>query len=187
VKKRWFFFFFLLSGFCSLIYQVVWLRLAMASYGVTTPMISIVLSIFMAGLALGSWGAGRLTNVLGEKPRLAVRLYALTELLIGSSALVVPKGLHLGRYLIQAGDSATWGSLGHYLTAGGLVTITMLPYTICMGATIPIAMFALRQSEDSKRSFSFLYLANVIGATLGTLSSAYILIEILGFRHPTRR
>ena len=65
--KRWFFFFFLLSGFCSLIYQVVWLRLAMASYGVTTPLISIVLSVFMAGLAAGSWVAGRLSRVPGSK------------------------------------------------------------------------------------------------------------------------
>lgn len=181
--KRWFFFFFLLSGFCSLIYQVVWLRLAMASYGVTTLMISIVLSIFMAGLAMGSWGAGRLSKVLDQKPRLAVRLYAVAELFIGSSALVVPKGLQIGRSLIQVGEGTAWGSLGHYLTASGLITITLLPYTICMGATIPVAMVALRHQEDSKRSFSFLYLANVIGATLGTLCSAFILIEILGFRH----
>jgi spermidine synthase len=183
VIKRWFFFFFLLSGFCSLIYQVVWLRLAMASYGVTTPMISIVLSIFMAGLALGSWGAGRLSKIVNQKPRLAVWSYAFAELFIGSSAFVVPKGLQAGRSLIQAGEGTAWGSLGHYLTAGGLVSATMLPYTICMGATIPLAMFALRQCEDSNRSFSFLYLANVIGATLGTLCSAYIFIEILGFTH----
>lgn len=34
----------------------------------------------------------------------------------------------------------------------------------------------------SERSFSFLYLANVIGALLGTLVSAFLLIELLGFR-----
>jgi hypothetical protein len=32
-----FFAFFLLSGLCSLVYQVVWLRLAKAQFGVTTP------------------------------------------------------------------------------------------------------------------------------------------------------
>ena len=46
----WFFIFFFVSGFCSLVYQVVWLRLAMAAFGVTTPFVSIVLSVFMAGL-----------------------------------------------------------------------------------------------------------------------------------------
>jgi predicted membrane-bound spermidine synthase len=177
-----FFIFFVLSGICSLIYQVVWLRLAMASYGVTTPMISIVLSVFMTGLALGSWGAGRLSNELSNKPRLAVRLYALAELLIGSSALAVPYGLKFGRTLVLSWEGCTWGSLGHYIIAGGLVSIVLLPYTICMGATIPLAMFALRRSNDSKRSFSYLYLANVMGATLGTLGAAFILIEILGFK-----
>ena len=54
----WFFIFFFVSGFCSLVYQVVWLRLAMAAFGVTTPFVSIVMSVFMAGLALGSWAVG---------------------------------------------------------------------------------------------------------------------------------
>jgi len=34
----------------------------------------------------------------------------------------------------------------------------------------------------SRRSFSYLYLANVIGAALGTLLSTFVLIELLGFR-----
>jgi predicted membrane-bound spermidine synthase len=64
-KKRgapmqWYFLFFLVSGFCSILYELIWLRLAMAQYGVTTPPVSIVLSTFMLGLGLGSWGAGRL-------------------------------------------------------------------------------------------------------------------------------
>jgi spermidine synthase len=59
---QWYFFFFLMSGFCSVLYEVVWLRLAMAQYGVTTPLISLVLSIFMLGLGVGSWGAGQLVK-----------------------------------------------------------------------------------------------------------------------------
>src|ERR1700688_2775786 len=53
-----FFCFFFLSGFCSLMYQVVWLRMAMADFGVTTAQVSILLSVFMAGLALGGWAGG---------------------------------------------------------------------------------------------------------------------------------
>jgi hypothetical protein len=50
---------FLASGFCGLLYQVVWLRLAFAAFGVITPVLSIVLSVFMLGLSLGSWAGGR--------------------------------------------------------------------------------------------------------------------------------
>jgi predicted membrane-bound spermidine synthase len=56
---RWYFAFFFVSGFCSILYELVWLRLAMAQFAVTTALVSIVLSAFMIGLGLGSWGAGR--------------------------------------------------------------------------------------------------------------------------------
>src|SRR5580658_9525387 len=34
--------FFLVSGCCGLMYEVIWLRLAMAHFGVTTPIVSLV-------------------------------------------------------------------------------------------------------------------------------------------------
>ena len=56
----WYFFFFLISGFCGILYELVWLRLAMAQYSVTTPVVSMVLSAFMGGLGIGSLVAGKL-------------------------------------------------------------------------------------------------------------------------------
>ncbi|MBV9341312.1 MAG: hypothetical protein JO159_10550, partial [Acidobacteria bacterium] len=52
-KMRFYFFLFAISGFCALVYEVVWLRLAMASFGVNTAIVSILVSMFMAGLGLG--------------------------------------------------------------------------------------------------------------------------------------
>src|SRR5260370_20818793 len=98
----WFFVFFFISGFCSILYELVWLRLAMAEFGVTSALVSIVLSMFMAGLGLGSWISGRLVRKSGEGHRFsALRFYALTELLIGVSALLVPQQLLFGRRLLQ--------------------------------------------------------------------------------------
>jgi hypothetical protein len=54
VPMSWIFVFFFVSGFCSILYELVWLRLAMAQFGVTTALGSIVLSAFMAGLGAGS-------------------------------------------------------------------------------------------------------------------------------------
>ena len=80
----WIFIFFFLSGFCSILYEVIWLRLSMAQFGVTSAMVSIVLSIFMAGLGLGSWASGRLIREYeGRSQTLAMRLYAFAELTIG--------------------------------------------------------------------------------------------------------
>jgi len=50
---------FFCSGFCSLLYQVVWVRMAFAHFGVITPVLSVVLSVFMLGLGLGSWLGGK--------------------------------------------------------------------------------------------------------------------------------
>lgn len=195
------FLFFLFSGFCSLVYQVVWLRLGMASFGVNTAIVSIVLSVFMAGLAAGSWGAGVWLRRSAASPAAALRAYAIAELWIGLSAWIVPFGLAAGgRWLGRLG--AGWASADHFTLAGAWLTVILLPFCIAMGATIPLAMRAVEErpgvrrgfespggsgaprpwrSQNSRRSFSYLYAANVAGAALGTLVSAFVLIELFGF------
>ncbi len=183
---RLFFLFFLLSGFCGLVYQVVWLRIAMASFGVTTPLVSIVLSVFMAGLAAGSWAAGRLARRLEHLgPGGFLRLYAGTELLIGVSGIAVAPLLGLGRAALGSSEGeAAWASGSYYLASAAWIAGVLLPFCVCMGATFPLAMAGIRASvsDDSPRSFSFLYVANVLGAVAGALGSAFVLIELLGFR-----
>ena len=179
-----FFGFFLLSGFCSLVYQVVWLRVAMADFGVTTPFVSTVLSVFMAGLALGSWGGGRIVRRAGTRPPgFFLRLYAASELAIGISGLAVRPLLGWGRALLAARvEHAAWDSLGYYLASGGWIALVLLPFCTCMGATFPLAMAGIRAAfPESPRSFSYLYLANVLGAMAGAFGSAFVLIEWLGF------
>jgi predicted MFS family arabinose efflux permease len=96
--KRFLFALFFLSGFCGLLYQVVWVRMAFASFGVVTPVLSIVISVFMLGLFAGSWLAGKVVGPLSTQRGLsAIWLYALAELLIGAGAFAVPRLLALGR------------------------------------------------------------------------------------------
>ncbi len=185
----WFFTFFFLSGFCSILYELVWLRLAMAKFGVTTALVSIVLSVFMAGLGAGSWIAGTLVRRYENRIKFQpLRLYALSELLIGISALSVPLELASGNRLLEriAGQSPL-SSAAYYLVSGAWLALTLVPWCACMGATIPLAMFAIRNAGrgDSERSFSFLYLANVLGAVAGAIIPL-ALIELYGF-HGTLR
>jgi predicted membrane-bound spermidine synthase len=155
----------------------------MASFGVTTALVSIVISMFMAGLGLGSWGAGVWTR-RAKTSRTALRLYALAELLVGISSIVVPYELRLGRLLLQnLGNFAVWQSSRYYLVAGGWIALTLVPWCTCMGSTFPLLMTVIRQTAGpkSERSFSYLYIANVAGALAGTFTSAFVLIELLGF------
>src|SRR5580692_10816612 len=189
IGRRWYFYFFYTSGFCSILYELIWLRLAMAQFGVTTAMVSIVLSSFMAGLGIGSWAAGHLVRKYA--PRLTsppLHLYAMAELFIGCSAVVVPLELLLGRLVLEhLGSSLSLSSSGYYVAAGFWVACSLVPWCACMGATIPLGMFAIRSDKrlQSRRSFSFLYLANVLGAVAGALIPL-LLIELFGFTSSLR-
>lgn len=157
----------------------------MADFGVVTPLVSIVLSVFMAGLALGSWGGGRLVRRLRNRSGgFFIGLYGASELTIGISGLVVGPLLSQGRaFLAAAQGNAPWGSLGYYFASGCCVALVMLPFCVCMGATFPLAMAGIRTAFDaeSSRSFSYLYLANVCGALAGALGTAFVFIELIGF------
>ena len=174
---------------CSILYELVWLRLAMAKFGVTTALVSIVLSVFMAGLGAGSWIAGALVRRYGDQIKFPpLRLYALSELLIGISALLVPLQLSWGNRLLEGmADRVPISSGIYYLASGLWLALTLVPWCACMGATIPLAMFAIRRDAryQSRRSFSFLYLSNVLGAVAGAIFPL-VLIELYGF-HATLR
>ena len=181
----WYFVFFLVSGFCGILYELIWLRLSMAQFGVTTPLVSIVLSMFMAGLGLGSWAAGALIRRYEGRTQFPpLRLYALCEFLIGISALVVPMQLLWGHRLLENMSGQVGISSGtYYLVAGAWLALTMIPWCACMGATIPLAMYAIRRDPRtaSQQSFSFLYVANLVGAVAGALIPL-LFIETYGFR-----
>jgi len=171
---------FFVSGFCSVLYELVWLRLAMAKFGVTTAMVSIVLSVFMAGLGLGSWASGAWLDRRGNRLRFpALRVYALIELLIGVSGVAVPYELGWGRSILERHQLS---SPAYYAASAVWVACTLVPWCGLMGATIPIGMRAIRQTlpRESARSFSSLYTANVAGAVVGTILPL-LLIERLGF------
>src|SRR5207245_8900109 len=78
---------FFVSGFCGLLYQVVWTRMAFAAFGIITPVLSVVISVFMLGLAVGSWMGGRFIGAWVRNTRLSpIAFYGLAELIIGLGA-----------------------------------------------------------------------------------------------------
>tara|TARA_B100000959_G_C14987041_1_gene626085 strand:- start:383 stop:2575 length:2193 start_codon:yes stop_codon:yes gene_type:complete len=172
---------FLISGFCGLLYQVVWVRMAFASFGIITPVLSVVISVFMLGLSLGSWIGGKWISRLAKKTGIsAIIFYALIEVLIGIGAFAVPRLFLIGEtHLFPFGEMDSFNYLFFSaLTIGG----SILPWCIFMGTTFPFMMSFIKEIDKSNATgFSFLYLANVIGAMCGTLTTAIVLIELLGF------
>src|SRR5436189_6216027 len=74
------------SGFCALIYQMVWLRQFRLIFGASTFATAAVLAIFMGGLGVGSAILGKRADA---HPRPLV-FYGNLELLIALSAALSP-------------------------------------------------------------------------------------------------
>ncbi len=172
---------FFVSGFCGLLYQVIWTRMAFASFGIIMPVLSVVLSVFMLGLSLGSVAGGKWIPALVRKTRLSAAIfYALAEFIIGAGAFAVPKLFDLGsKALLSAGEMKSFG----YLSLSALVlAISIFPFCFFMGTTFPFMMAYIREGGTrDEQSFSFLYTANVLGAMSGVLLTAIVFIEMFGF------
>lgn len=174
------FFMFFVSGFCGLLYQLVWTRLAFAAFGIITPVLSVVVSVFMLGLALGSWLAGKYAVSFSRRWRFKLTsVYAGLECLIGIGGLAVVGLFEAGQtWLLGAGD---FDSFSYLFFSGVILSFAIFPWCVCMGATIPVMMaFVKERQEQETQTFSYLYLANVAGAMLGTIVTAVFLIETLG-------
>lgn len=173
---------FLISGFCGLVYQVVWLRLAFAEFGIITPVVSVLVSVFMLGLFLGSWAAGYWGRGWTGRSKLSPLVaYGISEILIGVSAFAVPVLFRrFSDNLLGMGDM---DSRAYLVSSGSLIMVAILPWCFFMGTTFPLAVaYVKSRSRGETASFSYLYLANVIGAMCGTALTAYVLVESLGFQ-----
>ncbi|HZY99777.1 MAG TPA: hypothetical protein VFE36_09400 [Candidatus Baltobacteraceae bacterium] len=169
---------FFVSGLCSLLYQIVWTRLAFAHFGTITPVLSLIISVFMLGIGLGSFFGGLWIDRL----RLgAIYVYAALEASIAVGALVVPLLFDWGESaLLRLGES---DSNSYLALSAVFIVAAVLPWTFAMGATIPVMMsFARRIDGRNFSTFSFLYAANVLGGMIGALAEAFVLIEIFGIR-----
>jgi len=157
--------------------------MAYAAFGIITPVLSVVLSVFMLGLAIGAWAGGRFAGRLAKSSGpSAAFFYAGTELMIGlGGAVAVPRLFQLSeRCLLSVGRTNSF----QYLFLSALVlAISIFPWCAFMGATFPLMMAYVRELErDNRESFSYLYLANVLGAMSGTLWTALVSVEVLGYQ-----
>ena len=174
---------FLLSGMSSLVYQVIWTRLLVFVFGSTTFATSTVLSVFMGGLAIGSYFAGRKADRI-QKP---LYWYGILELVIGVWAVITPVLLGAAIPIYKM----CFEALHLNVIAFGLVryviaaVILLLP-TACMGATLPIlARFVTENLEQVGDRVGSLYAINTLGAVLGSIAGGFMLIPSFGLSTTT--
>jgi len=161
------------SGCAALVYQVLWVKQLSLVVGVDVHAVTIAVSAFFAGLALGSYYLGRLAEGL-TRP---LHLYAVIE--IGIGILGAAATLLLGR----AAPWFVWLETHTGPLAWGLPLLLVGLPAILMGGTVPLMMRvvapnAARLAATGGR----LYAANTTGAILGALLAPFLLIPVFGVR-----
>ena len=129
-----------LSGFCGLSYELIWVRMLSLSFGSTTLSFSTVIAVFLGGLALGSWLCGRSPRALASP----VKTYAYLELATGVIGLILYPVLRALPELFSHVDPGP--GAGGLLMRLFVAILVLLPPTLLMGATLPVACAACTPS-----------------------------------------
>ena len=160
---------FLISGFAALIYQIVWQRALFQAFGVNIESVTIIVSIFMLGLGMGSLAGGYLSKRFPDH---------LPHLFLVSEAIIGLFGLFSLKLIAITTQSMLYSSLFKVsLTVYGLLLIP----TLFMGATLPILVTYFYSSyRNIGKSLSVLYFVNTIGSALACFATVCILFRYAG-------
>lgn len=160
---------FFASGLSSLIFQVVWQRKLFTIFGVNLECTTVIVSVFMAGLGLGSLLGGWIAKRL-VRGHLAV--FGVAEIVIGIYGFIsLPLIVKISE--IFAGSSLV-------ITTVISFSLLVIP-TLLMGLTLPILITYLNEElHDVGVSVGKLYFTNTFGAATGVFLCGFIFLELWG-------
>lgn len=159
-----------ISGAAALVYQVLWIKQLSLVVGVEVYAITTGISAFFAGLAIGGWLFGRWADRLAHP----VLLYA------GLEVLVAVLGVGATFAMSLAASPFAWLQDHVGLLSWLLPFILVGVPAVLMGGTLPVLVRSLGSAPG--KSGGQLYAANTLGAIVGTLLAAFVLIAALGVR-----
>lgn len=166
--------FFFLSGAAALIYELVWVRSLSLIFGGSHLAVTTVLSVFMGGLALGSYLIGKR---VGRYKKL-LRLYGLLELGIAIFALVFVLLLRVYPSIyVPLAQIAVTSPLYLSFLRVTFAFIALIGPTTLMGGTLPVLSNLISTRAKTLGShLSFLYGFNTIGAVAGVTAAGFVLL-----------
>jgi len=171
---------FAVSGLAALVYQVAWTRILSLLLGSSVFAFSLILTVFILGLALGTVTASKLLNKLND----LIKGYGLIQIIIGFSALtIVPL---FGRIpFVNRWIYENWGQQFEIMQGANFITILGLLFvpTFFMGAQFPIVIKLLATKlETVGQNVGRVYAFNTVGTIIGSFLAGFVLIPMLGLQ-----
>ncbi len=168
------------SGLTSLGYQTLWNRLMSSGTGNSTYIFALILTVFLAGLAIGAALFSWMRGAIGDGPRVLPAL-AAAQALIAIAALA-------GLSLVIANPPAVDVQLDDVRQMLGRlwlpVVAVVLPPTIVMGFSLPLASVLLGTGTERAGTRTGLLLGmNTLGSIVGTFVLPFFVVPALGSPH----
>jgi spermidine synthase len=169
-----------LSGIGALIFETLWLRLSGLAFGNSVWAAALILSSFMAGLALGN-GIAASSRIRRWRP---LHLYALLEVLVAVLGCTIVFGLPVLGDLLRPVWQMLWNYQPTLLGLRFIVSfLILLVPTTAMGLTLPVLIEdPMLRKTNFGRAIGFLYGSNTLGAVAGAVLGEGYLIAAFGLR-----
>ena len=153
---------------------MIWQRYLSLLVGSHARSATIIISVFLLGLALGYYVFGRVAEKVKDR-HILLKIYGFVELATGAYAAIFPS---LFKFFLDSPISQTNNFWIHLL----LAALLLIPATFLMGATVPIMTTVLPESKENVNLIhSRIYGLNTLGAFLGTLVAGLYIIPQLGY------
>ena len=171
---------FTVSGLAALVYQVAWTRILSLLLGSSVYAFSLILAVFIFGLALGT----ATTSSLLDRIRYLIRSFGIIQIIIGFSSLfIVPlfgRIPFVNRWVYEnLGQQFQLMQGANFITILGLLFIP----TFFMGAQFPIVIKILATKlETVGQNVGRAYAFNTVGAIIGSFLAGFVLIPMLGIQ-----
>ena len=160
------------SGLTSLGYQVTWTRLLSSGTGGLTYVFTVILALFLIGIAIGA----AIFNVIRGRMGDPVRFLAWTQFVV---AILAMAGLVL--VISQPHELDPGRPFESIAALFGSAVLVVLPVTIAMGIAFPTSSELLRDERHRAGSAAgWLLAANTVGAILGSLVIPFVLMPTIG-------
>jgi spermidine synthase len=167
-----------LSGTSALLFQTLWLRLSGLAFGNSVWSAALILSSFMAGLALGSTIAA--SSTVGRiRP---LRIYAGLEIIVALFGCTLVFSIPLLGEWMRPVFQALWNhqQILNVIRFALSFLILLIP-TTAMGLTLPVLIEdPLLKRQEFGRGLGFLYGGNTLGAMAGALLGETYLVQRFG-------
>lgn len=163
-----------LTGLCALSAQVIWQKHLAILTGSEARSLSLIVAVFLSGLAGGYYLFGRLTERKNISRSALLKYYGYVELLTGLYIGLFPFYFELLKRL-------SFNSPNFFIVDISIAVLALLFPTVLMGAGIPMLTAALPEhSRDINKTHAKVYGWNTVGACLGALTSGFYLISTMG-------